>query len=108
MIFTLLQFGWIGAVILLVSDIKRSIRFYSNILGMELKSGSIEWTEFSMHSTVRPFHHSKKRINKNNGILIDFSISDLDDIINRLKKKSEILQKAQARVIWQTCYNPRP
>ncbi|MFL6381783.1 MAG: VOC family protein, partial [Nitrososphaeraceae archaeon] len=31
------MFNKIGAVILLVSDMKKSIKFYGNVLGMELK-----------------------------------------------------------------------
>ncbi|HJY15397.1 MAG TPA: VOC family protein, partial [Nitrososphaeraceae archaeon] len=41
------MFSRIGAVILLVSDMKRSIRFYRDTLGMDLKQESKDWTEFS-------------------------------------------------------------
>ena len=82
------MFSRIGAVILLVSDIKRSIRFYRDTLGMELKQESKDWTELSTRGTVLALHPArKKKIKKNNGMLVSFSISDFDDVISSLKKK---------------------
>jgi catechol 2,3-dioxygenase-like lactoylglutathione lyase family enzyme len=82
------MFDRIGAVILLVSDMKRSTRFYRDVLGMELKEQSKDWTEFSKRGTVLALHPSKKkRIKKNNSMLVGFSISDFDDICTELKKK---------------------
>lgn len=82
------MFSRIGAVILLVSDMKRSIHFYRDILGMELKEKSKDWTEFSKSGTVLALHPSrKKRIKKNNSMLVGFSVSDFDDVCNGLKKK---------------------
>ena len=87
-VYTTAMFSRIGAVILLVSDMKRSIRFYRDTLGMDLKQESKDWTEFSSRGTVLALHPAKrKRIKKNNGILVGFSISDFDDVINSLKKK---------------------
>jgi lactoylglutathione lyase len=91
-VYTSTMFSRIGAVILLVSNMKRSIRFYRDILGMDLKQESKDWTEFSTRGTVLALHPAKKkRIKKNNGMLVGFSISDFDDAIDSLKKKSQIL-----------------
>jgi predicted enzyme related to lactoylglutathione lyase len=82
------MFHKIGAVILLVSDMKSSIKFYRDILGMKLKEQSKDWTEFSEGGTVLALHPtSKKKIKKNNSMLVGFSVSDFDDIINGLKQK---------------------
>ena len=82
------MFHKIGAVILLVSDMKRSIKFYRDTLGMKLKERSKDWTEFSEGGTVLALHPaSKKKIKKTNSMLVGFSVSDFDDIINGLKKK---------------------
>ena len=82
------MFDRIGAVILLVSDMKRSTRFYRDVLGMELKEQSKDWTEFSKRGTVLALHPSKKkRIKKNNSMLVGFSVSDFDDVCMGLKKK---------------------
>lgn len=82
------MFHKIGAVILLVSDMKSSVKFYRDILGMKLKEQSKDWTEFSEGGTVLALHPtSKKKIKKNNSMLVGFSVSDFDDIINGLKQK---------------------
>jgi lactoylglutathione lyase len=81
-------FDRIGAVILLVSDMKRSTKFYRDVLGMEMKQQSKNWTEFSKRGTVLALHPSrKKRIKKNNSMLVGFNVSDFDDVCNDLKKK---------------------
>jgi lactoylglutathione lyase len=66
-VYTTAMFSRIGAVILLVSDMKRSIRFYRDTLGMDLKQESKDWTEFSSRGTVLALHPAnRKRIKKNN------------------------------------------
>ena len=77
----------IGAAILLVSDMKRSTSFYRDTLGMELKEQSKNWTEFSKRGTVLALHPAKKKVKKNNSMLVGFSVSDFDDVMDSLKKK---------------------
>ena len=55
------MFSRIGAVILLVSDTRRSIKFYKDVLGMELKQRSKDWVEFSKQGTVLALHPTKKK-----------------------------------------------
>jgi len=82
------MFHKIGAVILLVSDMRRSSKFYRDSLGMKLKKQSKDWTEFSEGATVLALHPaSRKQISNNNSMLVGFSVSDFDDVINGLKKK---------------------
>jgi lactoylglutathione lyase len=82
------MFGRIGAVILLVADMKRSVKFYRDTLGMEIKEKSKDWTEFSTRGTVLALHPSRrKRFSKSNAMLVGFSVSDFDDVCNGLKKK---------------------
>jgi predicted enzyme related to lactoylglutathione lyase len=82
------MFYKIGAVILLVSDMKRSTKFYRDTLGMKLKKQSKGWTEFSEGGTVLALHPaSRKKIRNNNSMLVGFNVSDFDDVISELKKK---------------------
>ena len=85
------MFGRIGAVILLVSDMKDSIKFYRDVLGMELKSKSKDWTEFSKHGTVLALHPVKKRkkrgIKRNKGMLVGFNVTEIEALCKNLKKK---------------------
>ncbi len=84
-----MMFHKIGAVILLVSDMKRSTKFYRDTLGMKLKKQSKDWTEFSEGGTVLALHPAskKKKIRNNNGMLVGFSVSDFDDVVSNLKRK---------------------
>ena len=86
------MFNKIGAVILLVSDMKKSIKLYGNVLGMELKQHpSKDWVEFSKQGTVIALHPAKKKKQnksiKNKSMLIGFNVSDLEAVCSDLESK---------------------
>jgi lactoylglutathione lyase len=90
------MFGKIAAAILLVSDIKKSVDFYRDTLGMQLRQEPAEdWVEFlNEGSTVIALHPLKKRlISKNRNMLIGFNMSDLENICHELEKKEVKFQK---------------
>lgn len=82
------MFRKVGAVILLVSDMDRSVDFYKNVLGLELKSKSNEWIEFVKSGTVIALHPTKLKNLKKDGVLIGFKVSNLDDVYKKLKGKN--------------------
>jgi predicted enzyme related to lactoylglutathione lyase len=82
------MFKKVGAVILLVSDMDRSIDFYQNTLGLELKSRSKEWIELIKNGTVLALHPAKFKNLSTDGVLIGFKVSNLDDICKKLKGKN--------------------
>jgi lactoylglutathione lyase len=83
-------FNKVSAVIVLVSDMKKSMEFYRDTLGMKLKQESPEWVEF-LGSPVIALHPVKKRKptmeRGSGGMLIGFNVSDLDAVSNQLAKK---------------------
>jgi lactoylglutathione lyase len=84
-------FNKVRAVILLVSDMKESIRFYRDTLGMKLKQESAEWVEF-LDSPVVALHPRKTTTKKastkeRSGVLVGFNVNDLESICNELVKK---------------------
>jgi lactoylglutathione lyase len=83
------MFNKIGGVILLVSDLKKSIKFYNNVLGMELKQRTKDWVEFSRQGTVLALHpvKKKKKLTKNNSMLVGFNVSELETVCSDLKKR---------------------
>jgi predicted enzyme related to lactoylglutathione lyase len=83
------MFNRIGAVILLVSDMKKSLKFYKDTLGMELKKESEDWIEFVKHgTTVLALHPTKKRkMTKTNSMLVGFNVSNLESVCSELEKK---------------------
>jgi predicted enzyme related to lactoylglutathione lyase len=84
-----LTFRKVGAVILLVSDMGKSIRFYRDTLGIPIKTKSKAWTEFFNKDTVLALHPAKKKskIKTGSGMLVGFEVSDLDSTVKKLKEK---------------------
>lgn len=77
-----------GAIILLVADMKKSIEFYKDILGLPLKYQSEDWTEFFGNGTLLALHPAKEREKtKSATILVGFMINDLDTTVKLLKEK---------------------
>jgi len=84
-----LTFNKVGAVILLVSNMEKSVRFYKDTLGLPVKTKSKDWTEFFDSNTVLALHPAKKRSNLKTGpgMLVGFEVSDLDSTVKWLKEK---------------------
>jgi catechol 2,3-dioxygenase-like lactoylglutathione lyase family enzyme len=85
-----LAFRKVGAVILLVSNMEKSIKFYSEILELPVKTRAKDWTEFLNNDTVLALHPApkKKRILRaGSGTLVGFEVTDLDSMVKRLKEK---------------------
>jgi len=84
-----LTFRKVGAVILLVSNMEKSIRFYKDTLGIPIKTKSKDWTEFFYRDTVLALHPAKKKskIKTGSGMLVDFEVSDLESTVKKLKEK---------------------
>src|SRR5215467_4728595 len=84
------MFKRISAVILLVSNMKKSIEFYKDVLGMEVKQQAEDWVEFSKQGTVLALHPTKKKkkLTKNINMLIGFDVSELESVCSNLEKKN--------------------
>ena len=85
-----LTFRKVGAVILLVSNMEKSIKFYSDILELPVKTRSKDWTEFFNNDTVLALHPApkkKKTLKTGSGSLVGFEVTDLDSTVKKLKEK---------------------
>jgi len=83
-----MSFKRLGAVILLVSDMDKSIKFYRDVLELPIKNTSSEWVEFFSSGTVLALHPSKsKSRTKNSGVLVGFMVSNLETVAKKLKDK---------------------
>ena len=84
-----LKFRKVGAVILLVSNMEKSIKFYSETLELPIKTKSKDWTEFFKNDTVLALHPAEKKskLKTGSGILVGFEVSDLSSTMKKLKKK---------------------
>ncbi len=85
-----LTFRKVGAVILLVSNMEKSIKFYSDILELPVKTRSKDWTEFFNNDTVLALHPTpkkKKTLKTGSGTLVGFEVTDLNSTVKKLKEK---------------------
>ncbi|HKZ62526.1 MAG TPA: VOC family protein [Nitrososphaera sp.] len=84
-----MTFRKVGAVILLVSNMEKSTKFYRDTLGLPIKTKSKDWTEFFNKDTVLALHPAKKKskIKAGPGMLVGFEVSDLDSTVKNLKEK---------------------
>ena len=82
----------IEGITLLVSDLKRSIEFYRDILGLRVNKESENKIEFSRKNSTNTkliveLDNSKSNQNNKNSVIITFSVSDLNTVYNNLTEK---------------------
>jgi lactoylglutathione lyase len=85
-----LPFRKVGAVILLVSNMEKSIKFYSETLELAIKTRSKDWTEFFNNDTVLALHPAPKKktiLKTGSGTLVGFEVTDLDSTVKKLKER---------------------
>lgn len=87
-------FTKVGAVIVLVSDMERSVKFYKDVLELPVKNQSQDWTEFFHKDTTIALHPVKKKDKAHQGnggeksILVGFMVNDLDNVVRILKERN--------------------
>ena len=82
----------IEGITLSVSDIKRSVEFYRDILGLRVNKESEDKVEFSRKDStntklILELDNSKSNQNNKNSVIITFSVSDLNTVYNNLTEK---------------------
>ena len=87
------MFQKVDYVMIIVSDMKRSVEFYRDKLGLQLKFESPEWTEFLTGTTTLALHsggepserlHGKKRAGT---CSIGFNVENVDQAYEQLKSR---------------------
>jgi lactoylglutathione lyase len=86
------MFTKINTIILIVKDMKKSIEFYRDVLGIPVKMEMPQWAELATEGTtlaLTPETHEIKIDPSNNpsGISIGFQVKDLDKVYSDLRKK---------------------
>jgi lactoylglutathione lyase len=67
----------------------KSIKFYRDVLELQIKNTSPEWVEFFSSGTVLALHPSKNKVRtRNAGVLVGFMVSNLESVTNKLKEKN--------------------
>ena len=81
----------LGSVIIAVSDLERSIKFYNEIIGMPIKNKRANWVELAKQGATVILHPASRPINTGtsieNGIVIGLVVGDIESAIQELKSK---------------------
>jgi lactoylglutathione lyase len=86
-----MTFGKIGAVILLISYMETSTKFYRDVLNLPIKSQSKDWTEFFNRETVLALHPARKaqlQSSTQGKVLVGFMVSDSEAEVEQLQRKN--------------------
>ncbi len=87
-------FKKINAVILLVSDVERSKRFYRDVLGLKIKYETPEWVEFLKEGAVLALNKNRSgiKVSKEKAML-NFITSDINYTKNTLRGRGVSIYK---------------
>ena len=110
------MFNRIDYVMVMVSDMARSVQFYRDKLGISIKSESPDWTEFETGSTVLALHGGGKPSASSKEpaagtASIGFYVSNLDEKYNELKGKGVVFimpprERGEEGVKLAVCLDP--
>ena len=86
----------IGHAMVFVVDMKRSIAFYRDILGLEPLFESDAWTEFRTGDATLALHQSDEARPRDTGI--SFNVGNVDDTVGALVKRGVRIVRPPAMV----------
>jgi catechol 2,3-dioxygenase-like lactoylglutathione lyase family enzyme len=98
------MFQKVDYIMIIVSDMKRSVEFYRDKLGLQLKFESPEWTEFITGDTTLALHGGGERGERLQGkkragtCSVGFNVENLDQTYEQLKSRGvHFMMAPQAR-----------
>lgn len=81
----------LGSVIIAVSDLERSVKFYNEVIGMPIKNKRENWVELAKQGATVILHPASRPINTGtsieNGIVIGLVVGDIESAIQELKSQ---------------------
>ncbi|MDE1844999.1 MAG: VOC family protein [Thaumarchaeota archaeon] len=82
----------LGSVILAVSDLPRSLKFYHEVIGLPIKNSRENWVELAKEGAAVILHPASKPINTgtsiDNGIVVGLVVGDIESAVKELKSKN--------------------
>jgi len=84
------MFKRVGAAIVLVENMDRSVAFYRDILGMKIKQEIPDWVEFvnESGSAVLALHTKRTKSSELPNMLVGFKVNDIENVCKELEKKN--------------------
>ena len=82
----------LGSVIIAVSDLEKSVKFYNEVIGLPVKNRRENWVELAKHGATVILHKATRPINTGtsieNGIVIGLVVGDIKSAIQELKSQN--------------------
>ncbi|CUR51858.1 MAG: VOC family protein [Nitrosotalea sp.] len=82
----------LGSVILAVSDLEKSLKFYHEVIGLPIKNSRENWVELAKEGATVILHPASKPINTGtsieNGIVVGLVVGDIESAVKELKSKN--------------------
>jgi lactoylglutathione lyase len=82
----------LGSVIIAVSNLEKSIKFYNEIIGMPIKNKRENWVELGKQGASVILHPATTKINTGtsieNGIVIGLVVGDIQSAVQELKTQN--------------------
>ena len=98
----------LGSVIIAVSNLEKSVEFYSNVIGLPVKNKRGEWAELGRDGATLILHPASRPINTGtsieNGIVLGLEVADITSADQDLKsKKIEIYRDIESHKAGKNC-----
>ena len=82
----------LGSVIIAVSDLEKSVKFYNEIIGLPIKNRRENWVELAKQGATVILHPASHSINTGtsieNGIVVGLVVGDIKSAIEELKAQN--------------------
>lgn len=82
----------LGSVIIAVSDLQKSLKFYHEIIGLPIKNNRENWVELAKEGASVILHPANRPINTGtsieNGIVVGLVVGDIDSAVKELRSKN--------------------
>lgn len=87
----------LGSVIIAVSDIEKSTKFYHEVVGLPLRNRHGDWVELGRDSATVILHPASRQINTGtsieNGIVIGLVVGDIETAVQELKASNVTIHR---------------
>jgi lactoylglutathione lyase len=82
----------LGSIIVAVSNLEKSVKFYNEIIGMPIKNKRENWVELAKQGATVILHPAITKINTGtsieNGIVIGLVVGDIQSAVQELKSQN--------------------
>jgi len=87
----------LGSVIIAVSDLEKSVKFYNEVIGLPIKNQRENWVDLGKQGATVILHTASKPINTGtsieNGIVIGLVVGDVESALQELKAQKVVVHR---------------